>query len=122
MPTFVFASASHIDDLFRIRALPVSPHPAFSLFLHGGRIPLLPERDIERMRLEELSRLGLSPGKDRPRPKIGAEHVPAEGAYAGLPGVVRRLEGGKAVVDFGGWMDHVEIDAWLVPQEQLEIA
>jgi hypothetical protein len=42
-PTFVFARADHVAELLRMRALPVSPHPAFSLLRHRGDIPFLAE-------------------------------------------------------------------------------
>ncbi|WP_156680057.1 hypothetical protein [Sphingomonas profundi] len=53
LPTFVFAREHDLVSLADAAARPVSPHPAFSIFSHGGRIPLIGDRDVAGLREEE---------------------------------------------------------------------
>ncbi|GGB21409.1 hypothetical protein GCM10011380_08710 [Sphingomonas metalli] len=53
LPTFVFAAEA---DLLRLAAAAVelpSPHPAFSIYRHGGRVPLVGDSEIAGLREEE---------------------------------------------------------------------
>lgn len=53
LPTFVFAREADLVGLVDAAARPVSPHPAFSLMTHAGRIPLVSDRDVAGLREEE---------------------------------------------------------------------
>lgn len=53
LPTFVFAGEQDLTGLAAAAARPISPHPAFSIFCHGGRIPLIGDREITGLREEE---------------------------------------------------------------------
>lgn len=49
-PTFVFGAAHRLADFAAIRAEPLSPHPDFSIFQWGNRIPIVGERAIAGLR------------------------------------------------------------------------
>ena len=53
LPTFVFARESALEALAIAAAQSPSPHPAFSVFRHGGRVPLVAEREVRGLRDEE---------------------------------------------------------------------
>lgn len=61
LPTFVFIRAAdtivgreiQLRGLAVVAGLRTSPHPAFSIFLHGGRAPLVGDREIAGLRSEE---------------------------------------------------------------------
>lgn len=53
LPTFVFARERELAMLADAAAQLVSRHPAFSIFRHGGRIPLVSDGDVAGLRAEE---------------------------------------------------------------------
>jgi hypothetical protein len=53
LPTFVFANSHDLITLEDIAALSVSPHPAFSVFRYGGRIPIVGDAEVRGLRDEE---------------------------------------------------------------------
>lgn len=53
LPTFVFAQEAQVALLADAAAEPSCRHPAFSLFRHGGRIPLIGDAEIVGLRGEE---------------------------------------------------------------------
>ncbi len=59
LPTFVFAPAAHLDPLLGLAAQRVGPHPSFSVFHHGGRVPLISDRSIDGLRAEEAEQAAL---------------------------------------------------------------
>lgn len=100
MPTFVFVRADTLPDLVDIMALPVSPHPPFSIFRWNGRIPLIGDSEIEGLRTEE--RKVIPKAKQRvftPGEKV---HLPEGAAFGGLTGVVEGRDGKHTLVCFGG--------------------
>lgn len=119
MPTFVFARSSHIGELQRLRGLLVSPHPAFSIFRHLNRVPIISDRDICSLKdAEEQSALNQRK-KQRTVVPVGSQVNISEGAFAGMSGVVEQSDGKSAIVAFGGNFK-VTIAAWLLPQDLLE--
>ncbi len=102
LPTFVFASAAHLFDLRRISRMIGSPHPAFAFFRYNGLVPLIAQREIDKLRLLENR---MKPKRRRPTMAIGAEVRPTDGAYAGMTGVVQESDGKTTLVAFGGWMN-----------------
>ncbi|WP_129586367.1 transcription termination/antitermination protein NusG [Sphingomonas montana] len=113
MPTFVFAHARHLPELRRCLGLPSNPHPAFSIFRHGGRIPLITDREIESVRAietqgQEARRLAHQQAMDAARRakrhhvEVGSEVEIPEGGFAGLTGIVEESDGKFALVCFGG--------------------
>lgn len=53
LPTFVFAREEQIATIADAASEPSGQHPAFSLFRHGGRIPLVADSEIAGLRGEE---------------------------------------------------------------------
>lgn len=53
LPTFVFARERDLAMLADAAAQTISPHPAFSIFRHDGRIPLVADREVAGLRQEE---------------------------------------------------------------------
>lgn len=103
-PSFVFVRAADRDELLRLRALPVSPHPAFSFLRHRGAIPVVRDRSLAPLRAEEERRHRQHRKTTRRVVEAGSVIAPTEGAFAGMTGVVERCkgQGGKeAVVNFG---------------------
>lgn len=113
MPTFVFVRASHLPELRRCLAMPSNPHPAFSVFRHAGRIPLIANRDIAN--LQAVENLGIEQRRQARQRELDAarratrHHVPIgsavtvqEGGFEGLTGIVEESDGRFALVCFGG--------------------
>jgi len=119
MPTFVFARSVHIGELQRLRTLILSPHPAFSIFRHLNRVPIVSDNDILGLRhVEETAALDQRK-RQRTVVPIGTRVDIADGAFAGLSGIVEQSDGKSALVAFGGSFK-VTIAAWLLPQDLLE--
>jgi len=121
MPTFVFARSSHIGELQRLRTLILSPHPAFSIFRHLNRVPIISDHDICSLRdAEERSAIQVRKRQRNVVPIGSSVHV-SEGAFAGMSGIVEESDGKTAVVAFGGNF-RVTIAAWLLPENLLTAA
>lgn len=118
MPTFVFAPAEHLAQLHALSRSPINPHPAFSVFKFDGRIPLLGEREIERMREEERRAV---PKRRRRTIAEGTTVRPDQGPYAGMSGVVKSSNGKYTLVAFGGWME-VQIETFTIATNEIEAA
>ncbi|MDN4632774.1 hypothetical protein QCD71_14715 [Sphingomonas sp. PsM26] len=113
LPTFVFARAVHIPELAAALALPVNPHPSFSIFRYLGDIPLLADREMKSLRdVEDVARLR-ELKKTRNVVPVGATVTMNEGAFAGLSGVVTKSDGKFALVAFGGSFE-VNIASFLI--------
>lgn len=123
MPTFVFVRAGHLPELARCLAEPVNPHPSFSIFRHGGRIPIIADADIAGLRVAEESAKRRA---DRARMKAHRHVFPVgeqvrldEGAFAGMSGVVEGGDGKFALVAFNGGLS-VKIATFLLRPENVE--
>lgn len=101
MPTFVFARANRVRDLARVSALPVNPHPAFSIFRHGGGVPLVGDQEIVGLRAAEDRAKRQDLKSKRKAFAIGERVRLTEGAFAGLSGVIEQSDGKMALVFFG---------------------
>ena len=100
MPTFVFVRYDRLVDLMIILALPMSPHPAFSIFRHLGAIAHVSDREIERLRTEEGR---AQDKKKRPTFAVGEQvRVEEEVSLTGLKGTVEGTKGRYTMVCFGG--------------------
>ena len=113
MPTFVFARAKHLGELQRLRNLPISPHPGFSIFRHAGTVPIIGDREIGSLRaLEAAEAAKHQAGLDREQRKglkkqrhvfpIGERVQVPESSFTGLTGVVQGGDGKFALICFGG--------------------
>lgn len=56
-PTFVFGDADRLADFAAARVQPFSPHPDFSIFQWGNRVPIVGEAAIAGLRAEEAAAL-----------------------------------------------------------------
>lgn len=115
-PTFVFARSRHIGHLMEIRALPMSPHPPFSVFTDRQLgIPVIRDVEIAGFRAAEAA-ANANFRKTRHRKVSPGESVkPTDGPFAGLTGQVKRVAGQYAVVLFDGF--EVKIATWLLPDD-----
>jgi transcription antitermination factor NusG len=121
MPTFVFARASLVPELMRLRMLEVSPHPGFSLFQHMGRTPLIADREIANLRvIEELAARARLKKSHRYVFPAGEKVRVAEGNFVGLEGVVEGGDGKFALVCFGGAMQF-KIATFLLRTDEVQV-
>ena len=130
MPTFVFVRADQINEVRAILSAPVSPHPPFSIFTWGGKIPVIADRSIASIRSDEemkaaaRSREMERRERDRLRkqrfdfPEGSSVTAPDQAAFVGLTGVVEACDGKQAVVIFGGAL-RVEIATWMLQEERI---
>lgn len=119
LPTFVFARAVHIPDLAAALALPVNPHPSFSIFRYLGDIPLLADREMRSLReVEDAARLRVLK-KTRNVVPVGSTVTMTEGAFAGMSGVVRKSDGKFALIAFGGAFE-VHIASFLIRTDAVQ--
>lgn len=110
MPTYVFASAERLADLLMEADSDAMGHPAFSVFKHHDRIPLIDDRQLNGLRAIER--------------KAAAKHQPVrfeteeavrtpEGPFQGLTGqVVETTRGEFTLVAFPGFNIPVKFASW----------
>jgi hypothetical protein len=53
LPTFVFAREPHLFALAAEAGAEISPHPRFSIFRQGGRVPLVGDAEVRGLQEEE---------------------------------------------------------------------
>jgi hypothetical protein len=141
LPTFVFARADRLSDLAFAAVDPSGSYPPFSIFRHGGRVPLVGGAEVAGLReeesraqvawqaqqdaetREEAQRIRIAAlNTERARRKaMRAERrsfTPGERvdvaempALAGMSGVIVRGDGTSALVAFGGSLE-MTIEAW----------
>lgn len=120
MPTFVFARATELARLQAIRADPISPHPAFSIFHHLDRIPFIAEREVAALRAEEERAQRAALKRQRHTFAPGTRVQVPDGAFAGLGGQVVDGGNGKfALVCFGGAFE-VQIATFLLRTDEVQ--
>jgi hypothetical protein len=143
LPRFVFAGAEHLDDLFRLIDADLTEHPYFRVFQSAGRVPLVgdasisklrdaeaeahaeitAERDAEDRKTERLQRANRL-GTERARLKALRQErkaleqgqdvtVEQMPALAGMVGQVVHGCGTTAVIHFGGSLT-MTVEAWRV--------
>jgi hypothetical protein len=98
MPSYVFARARHLVDLLDLAKMPVKPrrgagrmdpaHASFSVLHAFGKIPLVADRHLSRLR-ELEQRTAPKPKADKPL-KLGIGVRIKGGAAQGLKGTVER--------------------------------
>ena len=119
MPSWVFADARRAVDLINAASAPVKSHPAFSLFRHCDRLPLIGDSELSRLRqLEEdaAQRAARRAAKGNRRSfetgqAVSVSH--AESAWRGMSGIVEAGDDKEAMVSFGGPLS-VKIATWLL--------
>jgi len=141
LPTFIFALASQLPAIAAAREKPDSALPAFSIFRHAGRIPLLAGADVAGLRAEEEWQAEQHRAWLEAEDRAAAKRARAEAmrterdrrkmlrreirdiptgtrvgvkempAFASMQGVVTSSDGKSAKVAFGGALE-MTIDAW----------
>lgn len=106
---FVFARADRIDDLVRLAATERKAQPAFSVFRYMGGYPLISDRNLEPLRTAEQRE---KPKEDRRAFAKGEAVRLAEGAFAGMSGIVELAKGSHVLVCFPGWRIPIKIEAF----------
>ena len=109
LPTFVFAAAEHLPALAAAIRDPRSPHPAFSIFRHLGRVPLVSDRGIEALRMAE--RRAVPKHKQHAFRSGDSVRMP-DGPFGGMSGTVTKGDGRRTFVQLGGWFGEVEIETF----------
>ena len=106
MPTFVFADAAEINDLVRVLRDPISPHPAFSIFHVGPRVPVIADLEVAELRAAEDRARGRKTGLELQREQfpIGCAVRIVEGVATGLEGEVVGHDGKSVIVIGNGRM------------------
>lgn len=143
LPGFVFARASHLDQLAGLALDLTHQHPVFSIFQMAGRAPLVSDASVDGLRAEEAAAAAAVQGlrdadtreearrqradqmrterarraalrRERRDFTIG-EPVEVEEmpSMAGLVGRVIASSGTMATIDFGGPFP-VKVEAWRV--------
>lgn len=118
MPTYAFARAEHLRDLLAETMKPVSSHPAFTLFRHGDRFPLIADQALDPLRLAERKSAPLA----KVQPFSQGEQVKlAERGFEGLSGIVETTKGQFTMVCFPGFAVPIKVATMhLLPAEMPE--
>jgi hypothetical protein len=93
-PTHVFVRIEHLAELEQCRAMPINPHPAFSIFRPYGKTAEVTDAQLAPLRaIEERSRQVAEKRKavderGTAEPYTPGEAVKIEGAFTGLTPVV----------------------------------
>lgn len=141
LPTFIFALAFELPAIASAREEPDSALPAFSIFRHAGRIPLVAGADVAGLRAEEewhaeQHRAWLEAEDRAAARRVRAEAMRTERdrrkmlrrerrdipvdtkvgvkempAFDGIVGVVTSSDGKSAKVTFGGTLEWT-VEAW----------
>lgn len=117
LPTFVFARADRVIDLARTRLDPRSPHPAFSIFQNSGRVALVSDAEMERLRTAERRE---APKQRRQVFAAGTTVRVPEGPFGGMSGIVQKGDDKFTLVAFDGRMK-VKISTFLLLPDEVQI-
>lgn len=127
MPTYIFARADRLDDLFEIAANPTKDHADFSVFHYRDRIPLISETQLNHLRTFEDKLESRRQRLLRQMERRIAEPIPVgdivkmqEGPFRGLSGIVEESDGRYTLLCF----DRVflKIDTFILRKNQLDTA
>jgi hypothetical protein len=143
LPSFVFVRARYLDDLFRIGALPLSPHPSFSIFHDRERVPVVTDASVSGLRdAESEAAAAIQEERDEETRKaarqeranrLGSERARLKAlrserkvltprtdvtvddmpALAGIVGTIVEGHGTSAEIHFGGSLT-MTVEAWRV--------
>lgn len=113
LPSFAFARANHLHALLSVRGS--AKLPAFSIFHHFDRIPLIHDGELRGLRLEERRAKRMTAPRIKFRPGMRVRLT--EGAYAGMEGRIVRERGKDLVVDLG--IREVKISTFILGEENI---
>lgn len=114
MPSFVFASAARIGELFALSNSFDCPHPGFWIFRPFGSVALIAEGELAPLRNLERKR---KPRGEVRRMAVGTLVRLTEGGFEGLSGTIERTDGKFALVAFARFPVPVKIGMWLLREE-----
>lgn len=115
LPTYVFADAGRLEDLFALSANPGRKHAGFSVFHNYRGVPLVADRDLGGLREEEdrvERRWKDAVRRRRSRNKgeafeVGETvRVPADAypSFAGMDGMVEESDARHTYISLGGFL------------------
>lgn len=110
MPTYVFARAEHLGSLAELSVVPVSAYPAFSVFRHYDKFPLITDQELGHLKAIEKE----SAAKAKPVVFNRGDEVRADIAgFQGLTGQVAETSHGKyTLVAFPNFHIPVKFASW----------
>ncbi|HEV7340854.1 MAG TPA: transcription termination/antitermination NusG family protein [Sphingopyxis sp.] len=114
MPSYVFARADQLPALFSEASNPATDHPNFTIARWAGKIPTISDRQLDALRVEE--RRAIPPKKARQYEKGDPVRV-LDGAWAGLPGIVKTGRGRYVWVDIPGFSQPIRFTSMLLMEE-----
>lgn len=114
MPSYVFARADQLPALFSEASNPATDHPKFTIARWAGKIPTISDRHLDALRVEE--RRAIPPKKGRHYQHGDSVRV-ADGAWAGLTGVVKTGRGRYTWVDIPGFSHPIRFASMLLLEE-----
>lgn len=118
MPSYVFAHADRLPDLVFIASAPLNPHPAFSVFRHLDRFPLVADRELSELRAIERKAAARS---SRVKFDRGRNVRTSVEAFQGLTGqVVETSRGQYTLVAFPGFGIPIKFASWQLSDVELE--
>lgn len=117
MPTFVFVRQCHRADLAQVLAMPMNPHPAFSIFRHIEGIPVIADHTLTSLRaVEERAQRAVL--REKRVTFLAGQTVKVErGPATGMSGVVRKSDDKFAFVAFGSI--EMKIATFLLAEERV---
>lgn len=114
MPSYVFARASQILALFAEASNPATDHPKFQIARWAGKVPTISDRSLDALRVAERRAIPPKAGRHY---KEGAAVRVADGAWAGLTGVVKAGRGRYTWVDIPGFSQPIRFASMLLLEE-----
>lgn len=130
-PTFVFARAVHVRELAAAEVALPNPFPAFSLFRHAGRIPLISDGEVAGFRAEEdrhreaweraAERERLRSERAKRKRLVMGQRVrfSEKSPFAGISGTVE-TDGDRFVMGAFGQSFRLKIGTWLLSPDDIE--
>lgn len=109
MPTYAFARAVHLADLLAEAKNPTSNHPDFKVYREYDRYPLISDRELDGLRMEERKQ---KPRKEAPVFGVGDPVRVTDGIAAGMSGIIERAKGKYALVCFPNGSVPIEISTF----------
>lgn len=117
-PSFLFARATHLDELLGILSLPLNPHPPFSLFRHAGRIPLVKDESLEPLRSYEARAERKTRRSHRYIYPRGTKVKTDQSAFVGMTFEVEGGNSKEAVAQLGPF--RMKIGTWLLRPDGIQ--
>ena len=110
MPSYVFALADRLPDLFALANDPTRQHRQFRVFQRQDRVPLIDDRDLTALRIEERK---AKPKDGKPKFDAGEiVRIDGDDGFAGLTGTVESTRGEFVSVRLPGFHMVIKIKSF----------